>query len=137
MAAMKAHQTTRLESLRAIKAAILLAKTAGPHIELTDADIVKIMQKQVKQRRESADLYMQAGRKELADVELAQAACIEEYLPKQLSIDELEERIKAIIAQTGATSMAQMGRVMGVASKELNGLAEGKAIADAVKRLLS
>ena len=137
MAAMKAHEQTRLDALRAVKSAILLAKTAGANIELTDADIVKLMQKQVKQRKESAQMYSDAGRQELADNELAQAAYIEAYLPKQLSEEELEAKLKEIIAEVGATSCAQMGAVMGVATKRLAGLADGRAISAAVKKLLS
>ena len=137
MAAMKAHEQIRLDALRAVKSAILLAKTAGANIELSDADIIKIMQKQVKQRKESAQMYSDAGRNDLAENELAQASYIEAYLPKQLSEQELEDKIKEIIGEVGATSCAQMGAVMGVATKRLAGLADGKAISMGVKRLLS
>ncbi len=137
MAAMKAHEQVRLDALRAIKAAILLAKTSGANITLTDADIVKLMQKQVKQRKESAQMYIEAGRPELADVEVAQAAVIEEYLPKQLSANELEARLKEIIAEVGAKTAADMGKVMGAATKRLAGLADGRAISEAVKKLLA
>ncbi len=137
MTAMKAHEQVRLEALRAVKSAILVAKTAAANVELTDADVVKIMQKQVKQRKESAQMYIDAGRPELADNELAQAAFIEVYLPKQLDEAELEARLKEIIAEVGATSPAQMGAVMGMATKRLAGLADGRMISAVVKRLLS
>ncbi|MBP3332376.1 MAG: GatB/YqeY domain-containing protein [Tidjanibacter sp.] len=137
MAAMKAKEQVRLEALRAVKSAILVAKTAAANVELTDADIIKLMQKQVKQRKESAQMFVDAGRPELAENELAQAAFIEVYLPKQLTEQELEEQLKVIIAEVGATSPAQMGQVMGVASKRLAGLADGRAISMVVKKLLS
>ena len=111
--AMLAKQPERLAALRAVKAAILLEKTSGTAHELTDADVVKLMQKLVKQRRESAELYTSAGRAELAANELAEAGIIEEYLPKQLSAAELEAALRDIIAQTGAVSPADMGKVMG------------------------
>ena len=119
--AMLAKQPERLAALRAVKAAILLEKTSGTAHELTDADVVKLMQKLVKQRRESAELYTSAGRAELAANELAEAGIIEEYLPKQLSAAELEAALRDIIAQTGAVSPADMGKVMGVATKKLAG----------------
>ena len=137
MAAMKAKEQVRLEALRAVKSAILVAKTAAANVELTDADIIKLMQKQVKQRKESAQMFVDAGRPELAENELAQASFIEVYLPKQLTEQELEEQLKVIIAEVGATSSAQMGTVMGVASKRLAGLADGRAISMVVKKLLS
>ncbi len=136
-AAMKARNQVKLDALRAVKSAILIAKTAGAGISLTDADIVKIMQKQVKQRRESAEMYTSAGRPELAEAELAQAAAIEEYLPKQLSPEELEQQLRALMAELGVDSPQQMGRVMGVATKKLAGLADGRAISEMVKKILS
>ena len=138
VAAMKAKETVRLASLRAIKAAIMLAKTAeGATGEVTDQEIVKIIQKLVKQRKESAQQYNDAGRPELAENELAEAACMEVYLPKQLSEAELEVELAKIIAEVGATKPQDMGKVMGVATKKLAGLADGRAISTAVKKLLS
>ena len=138
VAAMKAKETVRLASLRAIKAAIMLAKTAeGATGEVTDQEIVKIIQKLVKQRKESAQQYNDAGRPELAENELAEAACMEVYLPKQLSEAELEAELAEIIAEVGATKPQDMGKVMGVATKKLAGLADGRAISTAVKKLLS
>ena len=136
-AAMKARNQVKLDALRAVKSTILIAKTAGADITLTDADIVKIMQKQVKQRRESAEMYTSAGRPELAEAELAQAAAIEEYLPKQLSPEELEQQLRALVAELGVDSPQQMGRVMGVATKKLAGLADGRAISEMVKKILA
>ena len=136
-AAMKARNQVKLDALRAVKSAILIAKTAGAGIELTDADIVKIMQKQVKQRRESAEMYTSAGRPELAEAELAQAAAIEEYLPKQLTPEELEAQLRALMAELGVDSPQQMGKVMGVATKKFAGLADGRAISEMVKKILS
>ena len=138
MEAMKAKDTVRLNSVRSIKSAILLAKTSeGGAKELSDADIVKIIQKLSKQRKESAEQYTAAGRKELADNELAEAEILDAYLPKQLSEAEVEERLKAIIAQVGASAPSDMGKVMGVATKQLAGLAEGRTISAIVKRLLA
>lgn len=136
--AMLARDKVRLEALRGMKKEFLEAKTAkGAGGELSDDTALKILVKMVKQRKESADIYLANNRKELADNELAEAAVIEEYLPKQLSPEELEAELKAIIAETGATSMAQMGKVMGIASKRLAGRAEGKAINAMVKSLLA
>ena len=138
VAAMKAKETVRLASLRAIKAAIMLAKTAeGATGEVTDQEVVKIIQKLVKQRKESAQQYNDAGRPELAENEIAEAACMEVYLPKQLSEAELEAELAKIIAEVGATKPQDMGKVMGVATKKLAGLADGRAISTAVKKLLS
>ncbi len=137
VSAMKAKDTVRLASLRAIKAAIMLAKTAeGSTGEIDEAGIVKIIQKLVKQRKESAQQYNDAGRPELAENELAEAAAMEVYLPKQLSEAEVEEQLKAIIAETGASKPSDMGKVMGVATKRLAGLAEGRLISTLVKKLL-
>ncbi len=138
VAAMKAKETVKLASLRAIKAAIMLAKTAeGATGEVDDTAIVKIIQKLVKQRKESAQQYNDAGRPELADNELAEASFMEVYLPKQLSEAEVEEQLKAIIAEVGASKPSDMGKVMGVATKKLAGLAEGRVISTLVKKLLA
>lgn len=138
VSAMKAKETVRLASLRAIKAAIMLAKTAeGATGEVDDTAIVKIIQKLVKQRKESAQQYNDAGRPELAENELAEAAAMEIYLPKQLSEVEVEEQLKAIIAEVGASKPSDMGKVMGVATKKLAGLAEGRMISTLVKKLLA
>lgn len=136
--AMKAKEAVRLASLRAIKAAILLAKTSeGASGEITDQDIVKLIQKLVKQRKESAEQYSAAGRPELAENELAEASIMEVYLPKQLSEAELEAELSKIIAEVGASKPSDMGKVMGVATKRLAGLADGRAISATVKRLLA
>ena len=134
--AMLAKEAQRLAALRAVKAAILLEKTSGAAHELTDADVVKIMQKLVKQRKESAQLYKEAGREELAANELAEAGFIEVFLPKQLSAEELKAKLTEIIAEVRAQSPADMGKVMGVATKRLAGLADGREISAAVKQLL-
>lgn len=136
--AMLARDTVRLESLRGIKKEFLEAKTAkGSDGTLPDDRAIQILAKMVKQRRESAEIYTQQNRPELAEAELAQAAVIEEYMPKQLSPEELDAALREIIARVGATSPKEMGKVMGVASKELAGKAEGRAISAAVKALLS
>lgn len=136
--AMKARDKVRLDTLRNIKKVFLEAKTApGANDTLEDADAMKILQKLAKQGHESADTFIAAGRQDLADVELAQAHVIEEYLPKPLSEQEIEEAVKAIISQTGAQSMKDMGKVMGLASKQMAGKADGKAISAIVKKLLA
>lgn len=138
MAAMKAKDHVRLSALRNIKKCIIEAKTSGVAVdELPDADVVKIITKLAKQGTDSAELYKSQNRQDLADEELGQVAVMQEYLPKQLSDAELTEAVKAIIAKVGATSMKEMGKVMGAASKELAGKADGKAIADKVKQLLA
>ena len=138
VAAMKAHETARLAALRGIKAAILLAKTSeGGNGEVTDADVVKIIQKLVKQRKESAEIYSQQNRPELAENELAEAAAMEVYLPKQLSEAEVEEELKKIIAEVGASKPSDLGKVMGTAPKKLAGQADGKLISTIVKKLLA
>ena len=138
IAAMKAQETVRLASLRAIKAAITLAKTAeGSTGEVDDTAIVKIIQKLVKQRKESAQQYTDAGRPELAENELAEAACMEVYLPKQLSEAEVEAKLVEIIAEVGAAGPSDMGKVMGVATKRLAGLTDGRLISTLVKKLLT
>ena len=138
MEAMKAKDAVRLGAVRSIKSAILLAKTSeGGSKELEDADIIKIIQKLAKQRRESADQYAAAGRQELADNELAEEKVLAEYLPKMLSEQEVEAKLKEIIAQVGAAAPSDMGKVMGVATKALAGLADGKTISTIVRRLLA
>ena len=138
VAAMKAKDSVRLAAVRAIKAAITLAKTAeGATGEVDDAAIVKIIQKLVKQRKESAQQYNDAGRPELAENELAEVAVMEVYLPKQLSEAEVEAKLAEIIAEVGATQPSDMGKVMGVATKRLAGLADGRVISTLVKKLLS
>ena len=136
--AMKARDKVALETLRNVKKCFLEAKTApGANDTLTDADALKIMQKLVKQGKDSAGVYAGQGRQDLADAELAQVAVIERYLPKQMSAEELENVLKEIIAEVGAAGPKDMGKVMGVASKRLAGKAEGRAISEAVKRLLN
>lgn len=136
--AMLAKEKVRLESLRAIKAAILLAKTAeGGSKGLTDNDVLKIIQKLVKQRKESAEIYSSQNRKDLADLEIEEAKYLEEFLPAQLTPQELEGLVKEIISRLGVKNIAEMGKVMGVATKELSGKADGRAVSETVKRLLS
>ena len=138
MQAMKAHDAARLDALRNVKKYLLEEKTRpGGTGEVTDEMAIKIMQKLAKQGKESAALYVQNGRQELADGELAQVAVIEEYLPKQLSEAELTDRLKEIIAQVGAAGPQDMGKVMGVATKQFAGLAEGRVISTIVRQLLS
>lgn len=135
--AMKAKDKVKLETLRNIKKVFLEAKTApGANDTLTDDAALKIMQKLVKQGKDSATLYQEQERQDLADAELAQVAVIETYLPKQMSAEELEEALKAIIAEVGAEGPKDMGKVMGAATKKLAGLAEGRAISAKVKELL-
>lgn len=136
--AMLAREKVRLEALRGAKKEFLEAKTAkGANGELSDDTAMKIIVKMVKQRKESAKIYVENNRQELADNELAEAAVLEEYLPKQLSAEELEAEIRAIVAQVGATGPKDMGKVMGVASKALAGRAEGRAVSEAVKGILN
>ena len=135
--AMKAKDKVRLETLRNIKKVFLEAKTApGANDTLTDEAATKIMQKLVKQGKDSATLYTEQGRADLAEAELAQVAVIETYLPKQMSAEELEAALKAIIDEVGAEGPKDMGKVMGTATKKLAGLAEGRAISAKVKELL-
>jgi uncharacterized protein YqeY len=136
--AMKARDKVRLETLRNIKKVFLEAKTApGANDTLADADALKIISKLAKQGKETATTYSQAGRQDLADAELAQVEVLESYLPKQLSPDEIEAEVKKIIAEVGATSMKDMGKVMGTASKQLAGKADGRVISEIVKKLLA
>lgn len=136
--AMLAREKVRLEALRGAKKEFLEAKTAkGANGELSNENAVKIIVKMVKQRKESAKIYNDNNRPELAENELAEAAVLEEYLPKQLTEVELETEIKAIIAEVGASGPKEMGKVMGVASKKLAGRAEGRAISEMVKKCLN
>ncbi len=138
VSAMKAKDKVRLESLRNIKKYLLEAKTApGSNDEVTDEAALKIIAKLAKQGKDAAQIFVSQSRQDLADEELAQVAVYEEYLPKQLTEDELKEALKAIIAQVGATSPQDMGKVMGVATKQLAGRAEGRAISAAVKQMLA
>ena len=135
--AMLAKDKDSLDALRAVKSAILLAATEkGASDQLTDEAEIKLLQKLVKQRRESADIYITQGRDDLAKVEALQADVIERYLPAQMNREELTEAIKAIIAQVNATGPQDMGKVMGVASKQLAGKTDNKAVSEVVKSLL-
>jgi uncharacterized protein YqeY len=135
--AMRAKDTEALASLRAIKSAILLAQTeSGGKSELSEAEEMKLLQKLVKQRKESAAIYEEQGREDLAAPELTQAKIIEGFLPEQMSEAEIEAEVQKIIAQTGAEGMKDMGKVMGVASKQLAGKADGKTISAIVKKKL-
>ena len=134
-AAMLAKNQPRLEALRAIKSAVLLLKTSPEG--LTEESATKALQKEAKKRRETADIYQQQNRNDLAEVELFQAGVIDEYLPKQMSEAELRTALQQIIAETGAASPADMGKVMGVATKKFAGQADGKMISAIVKELLS
>ena len=136
--AMLAKDEKTLRAVRAIKAAIILAKTSeGSGGELKEEDEVKMLQKLVKQRKDSLAIYQQQNRPDLAQKEQEEIEVIERFLPKQLSNDELKEKVSAIISSTGASSPADMGKVMGVATKQLAGVADGKAISAMVKELLS
>ena len=138
VSAMKAKDKVRLESLRNIKKYLLEAKTAPEsNDEVTDEAALKIIAKLAKQGKDAAQIFVSQSRQDLADEELAQVAVYEEYLPKQLTEDELKEALKAIIAQVGATSPQDMGKVMGVATKQLASRAEGRAISAAVKQMLA
>lgn len=135
--AMRAKDAIALEALRAIKSELLLAQTAsGSKDEITEADEIKILQKLVKMRKDSAQIYTDQNRPDLAEPELAQIAVIEKFLPAQLSESEIESIISKIISETGATGIASMGKVMGLASAQIGGQAEGKTISGIVKKLL-
>lgn len=136
-AAMLAKEKTRLESLRAIKAAILVEKTKDGSETIADDAVVKIIQKLVKQRKESTEIYQQQNRPELAENELAEIAGMEPYLPKQLSEAEVEAAVRGVIAQVGASGPQDMGKVMGAATKQLAGQADGRVVSEIVKRLLN
>ena len=135
--AMKSKDKVALESLRALKSEFLLANTSGGSVELSETDEMKIVQKLVKQRKDSAAIFSEQGRDDLADPEIAQAKILEQFLPQQLSEEEIKKAIKEIVVQTGASSMRDMGKVMGIASKQLGGKADGKAISMVVKEMLS
>jgi uncharacterized protein YqeY len=136
--AMKARDKVRLEALRNIKKYFIEAKTApGANDTLEDATALKILQKLAKQGEESADTYAKAKRQDLADAELAQVAVIKEYLPKPLTEEEITAQVKDIIAQTGAQGMKDMGKVMGLATKQMAGKADGKVISTIVRQLLA
>jgi len=135
--AMKSKDEAGLRGLRAIKAAILIAKTSGAASELTADDEMKLLQKLVKQRKDSLEIFQQQNRTDLAKKEEEEIAIIEKFLPKQLGADELKTIIASIITEVGAVSAADMGKVMGVASKQLAGKADGKTISAVVKELLS
>lgn len=137
VAAMKAKDQAGLRGIRAIKAAILLAKTDGSGKEITPESEIKLLQKLIKQRKDSLEIYEQQGREDLAVTEREEIEVIEKYLPEQISQEELEKVIKDIIDQTGASSMKDMGKVMGMANKKLAGRADGKTISGVVKQLLS
>ena len=135
--AMKAKNTTALEALRAVKSAILLEKTKGQTEGLTEADEMKLLQKLVKQRRESAAIYTRQNRPDLAQVELDQVAIIEKFLPEQMGREDIEVAINRIIAETGAKTMKDMGKVMGIAGKQMAGKADGRLISQIVKEKLA
>ncbi|MBS1647710.1 MAG: GatB/YqeY domain-containing protein [Bacteroidetes bacterium] len=133
--AMLAKDAKKLEALRAMKSVVLLLKTSPEG--LSEQSATKALQKEVKKRRETADIYHKQNRADLAEVEIQQADVIESYLPKPLSAEEIKAEVQKVIAQVGATSAADMGKVMGAASKALSGKADGKAISEIVKQLLS
>lgn len=135
--AMRAKDTVALESLRAIKSALLLASTESGAGELSEEDEIKLIQKLVKQRKDSAAIFTEQGRADLADPELAQVAVIEKFLPEQLTEEEIEKVVVMTIDSVGATGMQDMGKVMGIVSKELSGQADGKTISTIVKTKLS
>lgn len=136
-AAMKAKNEAELRTLRAIKSAILLEKTSGSGKDLTEADELKMLQKLAKQRRDSLDIYKQQNREDLAVKEEEELAIIERFLPQPLTQEDLEGLLKDIITQVGASSPADMGKVMGAATKQVAGRADGKTISETVKRLLA
>lgn len=136
-AAMIAKDSVRLRGLRAVKSAILLAKTEKATVEeLTEDTEIKVLQKLVKQRKESAEIYKQQGRDDLYQIEAEEQEVIEAYLPKQLDRNEIEQIIRQIITDTGASSIKDMGKVMGVANQQLAGKADGRTISEVVKALL-
>ncbi len=134
---MKEKNVDELESLRAIKSALLLAQTQkGSDGNVQESDEIKILQKLVKQRKESAEIYKKQNRLELADIEISQSKIIERFLPAQISLEELDKLIAEIINQTGAQGMKDMGKVMGIASSKLSGKADGKTISNIVRSKL-
>jgi uncharacterized protein YqeY len=136
-AAMLAREKDKLEALRAVKSAVLMAKTEKAGGILDEETEMKMLQKMVKQRKEAAEIYVSQNRQDMADAELFQASVIEAYLPTQLSAAEIEEVLKSIIAETGATSAKEMGKVMGLATQRLSGKADGKLVAQLVKQMLN
>lgn len=138
VAAMKAKDKVRLDALRNVKKLFLEAQTApGANGELTDAEALKILAKMAKQGKDAAQIFTEQNRPDLAQGEMAQVAVFEEYLPQQLTAEELDHELRALIAQVGASGPQDMGRVMGLATKQLAGRAEGRAISAAVKALLN
>lgn len=135
--AMKAKDKVALRSIRAVKAALLLQKTDGTGEEMTEEKEIKLLQKMVKQRKDSLDIYVKQGREDLAATEREEIAVIEKYLPEQMSAADLEKVVADLIAKTGASSMKDMGKVMGMASKQLAGKADGKTISGVVRKLLA
>ena len=135
--AMREKDKVALDSLRAVKAQILLLKTEVKGAEVSEEQEIAILQRMIKQRKDSFEQFSAQGRNDLADVETAQMKVIEQFLPKQLSAEELETEIRSIIAETGAESMKDLGKVMGMASKSLAGKSDGKSISEMVKKLLS
>lgn len=135
--AMKSKDQVALESLRAVKSELLLAQTSGTDTELTEEDEIKILQKLVKQRKDSAAIFTDQGRADLAEPELAQAAVIEQFLPAQLSMEEVEAIVAQIISEGGFAGMGSMGQVMGLANAKMAGSADGKTISTVVKKLLT
>jgi uncharacterized protein YqeY len=135
--AMLAREKDKLEALRAVKSAVLMAKTEKAGGAIDDETEIKMLQKMVKQRKEAAEIYLSQNRQDMADAELFQASVIEAYLPAQLSAAEIQEVLKGIIAETGASSAKEMGKVMGLASQRLSGKADGKLIAQLVKEMLN
>ncbi|MBT8295964.1 MAG: GatB/YqeY domain-containing protein [Gramella sp.] len=137
-AAMKAKDSTKLEALRAVKSAILMANTESSSKDgLTEDEENKLLQKLVKQRKDSAQIYKEQGREDLAEPELQQAEVIEQFLPEQMSEAEIETEVEKIIAETGASGMQDMGKVMGLASGKIAGKADGKTISTIVRKKLS
>ena len=137
MIAMKEKDTVSLESLRAIKSSLLLAQTQkGANSEISEEDEIKILQKLVKQRKESADIYLAQNRNELAEVEINQSKIIEKFLPEQMSLDQIEKIISELIHKNEASGMKDMGKIMGMASKQLSGKADGKTISNIVRAKL-
>jgi len=136
--AMIARDKTRLSALRSVKSLILLEETkGGTKGEITEEDEMKLLTKAAKQRKDSADIYEEQGRQDLLDVEVAELAVLQEFLPKAMTDEEISSAIEDIIARTGASSPKDMGKVMGLASKEMAGKADGKIVADKVKELLN
>jgi len=137
MESIKAKDTVAMNATRAIKGEILLFRTSGKGKEVSDQDILSLIQKLIKQRKEASEVYLSAGRKDLSDNELSEASVMERFLPRQLSEEEIKDRVREIILQSGASSMKEMGKVMGIATKALAGVADGRAISAAVKQQLS